>query len=108
MQHALVTIAMVAFGSTLFVRAVDPIVLKIADSFAVAPASAALLITAFALPYAAMQPILGAMADVFGKPRLMIVCLAMGIAASLASAFAPSRYAPSVVGTLYRLSAVRT
>jgi predicted MFS family arabinose efflux permease len=90
MNRALVTIALIAFGSTLFVRAVDPIVLKIADGFAVAPSSAALLITAFALPYAMMQPILGAMADVFGKPRLMVACLTIGVCASLASAFAPT------------------
>jgi predicted MFS family arabinose efflux permease len=90
MNRALVTIALIAFGSTLFVRAVDPIVLKIADGFAVAPSSAALLITAFALPYAMMQPILGAMADAFGKPRLMVACLTIGVCASLASAFAPT------------------
>jgi len=90
MKRVLVTIALIAFGSTLFVRAVDPLVLKIADSFGVTPAHAALLITAFALPYALMQPILGAVADVFGKPRLMVTCLAIGVLASIASAFAPT------------------
>lgn len=90
MNRLLLTIAMVAFGSTLFVRAVDPIVLKVAEDFAIEPAHAALLISAFALPYAAMQPVLGALADIFGKRRLMLTCLAIGIAASLASAFAPN------------------
>ena len=44
--------------------------------------TAALLSTAFAFPYALMQPVLGVTGDFFGKTRLMNVCvLVMAIAA---------------------------
>ena len=40
----------------------------------VEPATAALLSTAFTLPYALVQPLLGALADMFSKARLMLLC----------------------------------
>ena len=47
------------FATTLFVRAVDPVIPRIADHFAMDLHTVALLATAFALPYAIMQPVLG-------------------------------------------------
>ncbi len=76
------------FATTLFMRAVDPVVPQIADDFAIDPHTVALLATAFSLPYAIMQPVLGGLADAFGKTRLMTwslvvltVCAAVGAAA---------------------------
>lgn len=76
------------FATTLFMRAVDPMVPQIATDFAVDPHTVALLATAFTLPYAVMQPVLGGLADAFGKTRLMTwslvvltVCAAVGAAA---------------------------
>jgi predicted MFS family arabinose efflux permease len=48
---------------------------------AVATATAAMLSTAFTLPYALVQPVLGALADMFSKTRLIALCmLIVGIA----------------------------
>ena len=88
MTGILITVALAVFATTLFVRSVDPIVLQIAAGVAVPPTQAALLSTAFALPYALMQPVLGAMADSLGKARMMVVCLAIGTLATLAGAVA--------------------
>jgi predicted MFS family arabinose efflux permease len=88
MSRALLTISLIAFGCTLFTRSVDPVIPQIASSLDVLPTTAALLSTAFALPYAVVQPILGAVADVFGKARLMLLCLAIGVVACFLSAFA--------------------
>lgn len=90
MNRVLVTMSLVAFATTLFVRSVDPIVPKIADAIHVPQSTAALLSTAFALPYALMQPVLGAVADSWGKARVMVVCLVLGTLATLAAAAAPS------------------
>ena len=61
------------FASTLFTRAVDPVVPKIAYDLGIDVKTAALLSTAFTFPYAFAQPVLGTIGDFFGKTRLMIV-----------------------------------
>jgi predicted MFS family arabinose efflux permease len=52
--------------------------------------TAALLSTAFTLPYAIMQPVLGTIADFFGKTRLMNVSLLIVSVTALVCAFATS------------------
>jgi predicted MFS family arabinose efflux permease len=86
MNRLLVTVSLIAFGCTIFSRTVDPIVPQIAASFDILPATAALLASAYALPYAIVQPVLGALADIFGKARLMVVCLAIAVVATFLSA----------------------
>jgi predicted MFS family arabinose efflux permease len=81
MTYVLNVIACVMFAGALNTRVVDPVVPQIAFDLAVEPATAALLSTAFAVPYALMQPVLGAMADTFGKGRMMMACL-VGIVVS--------------------------
>jgi predicted MFS family arabinose efflux permease len=83
-------VAFVAFATSLFTRSTDPIVPQIADAFTVAPETAALLASAFALPYAFVQPVLGALADMFSKTRLMTACLLILVAASTVAVFAPN------------------
>jgi predicted MFS family arabinose efflux permease len=79
-----------AFASGFALRLADPIVLPVAAHFAVTPTSAALLNTAYALPYALAQPFLGPIGDRFGKPRCIQVCVA-GLALMLAlGAIAPT------------------
>ncbi len=68
-------LAFVVFASSLFMRAVDPVIPQIAVGLNVEPATAALLSTAFTLPYALVQPVLGALADMFSKTRMMLGCL---------------------------------
>jgi MFS transporter, DHA1 family, inner membrane transport protein len=79
----------VAFASALSVRAVDPVIPLVAADLAVSTATAALLSTAFALPYALAQPIIGPIADMVGKTRLMTACLAVQAIACIIGAFAP-------------------
>ncbi|NUZ04684.1 MFS transporter [Piscinibacter koreensis] len=82
--------AVCAFASGFALRLTDPIVLPIAHHFGVAATAAALLNTAYALPYALAQPFLGPLGDRFGKARCIQVCVA-ALAAMLAlGAVAPS------------------
>lgn len=83
-------VSMIGFASALSTRAVDPIVPPIAEGLAVEPGTVALLTTAFALPFALMQPILGPISDMIGKVRLMMICLAVITVASFACAFTTS------------------
>jgi predicted MFS family arabinose efflux permease len=67
--------AFVVFATTLFMRSVDPVIPQIASGLNVAPTTAALLSTGFTLPYALIQPVLGALADMFSKTRLIAICM---------------------------------
>ena len=78
-----------AFASGFALRLADPIILPVATHFAVTPQVAALLNTAYALPYALAQPFLGPIGDRFGKPRCIQVCVAGLAATLLLGAFAP-------------------
>ena len=69
-------------------RSVDPVIPQIAHGLNVEPATAALLSTAFTLPYALVQPVLGALADMFSKARLMLLCMLIVAIATLACGFA--------------------
>ena len=90
MTRTLNLIALVVFASSLFMRSTDPVIPQIASGLSVEPATAALLSTAFTLPYALIQPVLGALADMFSKSRLMLLCLLVLTAAALAAAMAPN------------------
>ena len=83
-------VSLVVFASTLFSRAVDPIVPKIAADLAIDVKTAALLSSAFTFPYALTQPALGTIADFFGKTRLMNASLAAVVTTTILSAFISS------------------
>ena len=76
------------FATSTFVRSIDPVIPPIAADLATDPATVALLSTAFALPYAVVQPLLGVLADMFGKTRLMTISLVALVLTATASAFA--------------------
>ncbi|MEA2902825.1 MAG: transporter, family, inner rane transport protein [Alphaproteobacteria bacterium] len=78
------------FASTVFTRAVDPVIPQIAAEFAIDLNTAALLSTAYTLPYALVQPVLGTVADFFGKTRLMNLAVLIVSIAALICALAPS------------------
>lgn len=78
------------FATTLFMRAVDPVVPQIAEYFVIDPRTVALLATAFSLPYAITQPVLGGLADAFGKARLMTWSLVVLVIAAAVGAVAPN------------------
>jgi predicted MFS family arabinose efflux permease len=77
-------IALASFAAALSQRALDPVLPHVADDMLVTVAVAAGLSSALAFTFAIVQPVLGAAADMFGKARLMIVCLVLlGVASIL-------------------------
>src|SRR5664279_1876861 len=74
-------LAFVNFAASLFARSVDPLIPQVAASLNVEMTTAALLTTAFSLSYALIQPVLGALADVFSKTWMIAGCmLVLGLA----------------------------
>src|SRR3954465_1503682 len=80
--------SLIGFIAALASRATDPIIPPIAHDIQVDPNAVALLTTAFALPFALVQPVLGPVGDMVGKVRVMIACLAVTILAMVASGLA--------------------
>jgi predicted MFS family arabinose efflux permease len=87
---ALNIITVACFAASLSVRSLDPVLPHIADEFSVSIATAAGFASAYAFTFAAIQPLIGAAADMFGKARLMIACLALLGLANLLGALATS------------------
>jgi predicted MFS family arabinose efflux permease len=87
---ALNIIALATFAASLSARALDPVLPHIADDFGVSIATAASFAAVFAFTFAIVQPVLGAAADLFGKARLMIVCLVLLGFASILGAMSTS------------------
>jgi predicted MFS family arabinose efflux permease len=74
---ALNIITLATFAASLSARALDPVLPHVADDFGVSIATAASFAAVFAFTFAIIQPVLGAAADLFGKARLMIICLVL-------------------------------
>src|SRR6185369_1340787 len=87
---ALNIIALATFAASLSARALDPVLPNVAGDFGVSIATAASFAAAFAFTFAIVQPVLGAAADLFGKARLMIVCLMLLGLANILGAMATS------------------
>ncbi|MGM4892227.1 MFS transporter [Tardiphaga sp. 709] len=83
-------IALASFAAALSQRALDPVLPHVADDLLVTVAVAAGLSSALAFTFAIVQPVLGAAADMFGKARLMIVCLVLLGLASILGALTTS------------------
>ncbi|HLX18262.1 MAG TPA: MFS transporter [Bradyrhizobium sp.] len=90
MPPAINIIAIATFAASLSARALDPVLPRVADEFSVTIAAAASFAAVFAFTFAIVQPVLGAAADLFGKARLMIVCLAVLGLANILGAVATS------------------
>jgi predicted MFS family arabinose efflux permease len=86
----ILTFGMGGFASAFATRLTDPLVAVLAADFAADPARVALLASAFALPYALVQPVLGPVADAWGKQRVILFALAFQAVFLFASALAPS------------------
>ncbi len=89
MNRILIVVGFVGFATSLSFRAIDPAIALIAFDFGMIPERAALLSTAFALPFALGQPVLGPIADAVGKTRVITACVVVLLFASLAGAAAP-------------------
>lgn len=86
----LVILACACFVATLSIRIVDPVIPEVARDLGVTAETIALTATAFAIPYALSQPVLGPLGDTIGKARIIKVCLAVMLASLIASALAPN------------------
>ncbi|HWW46776.1 MAG TPA: MFS transporter [Xanthobacteraceae bacterium] len=70
-------IALATFAANLSVRALDPVLPHVSEDLAVSIAQAAGLSAGFAFTFAIIQPLVGAAADMLGKARMMLICLAL-------------------------------
>ncbi len=77
------------YASALGTRLLDPLMPVLGAEFATAASTTALLTTAFALPYALIQPVLGPVGDALGKRRVVGWCLVALAVATLLCALAP-------------------
>ncbi len=82
----LLVLGFTGLAANVAIRIVDPIVPLLAREFDVAVTTVALLATAYTLPYALGQPVLGPLGDSKGKAKVMsiaLVILAIALAASM-------------------------
>ncbi len=86
----LVILGICAMTGAMAIRIPDPVVPLIAGHFSVAITTAALLATAFALPYGLFQPILGPLGDALGKTRVLRFCMVVLLLSLVAGAMAPT------------------
>lgn len=77
MRRVLAMYGPAVFAGALATRATDPVVAEIAADFGSTAAQVALLGTAYTLPFALVQPILGPVADAVGKRRVVTVCVGL-------------------------------
>jgi len=87
---ALNIITLATFAASLSARALDPVLPHVADDFSISIATAASFASVFAFTFAIIQPVLGAAADLFGKARLMVVCLMLLGVANILGAMSTS------------------
>ena len=83
-------LSLCGFSGALATRLLDPLITSIASDFAMSLSVAALLASAFALPFGLSQPFLGPLGDAFGKPVVIKIAAAVLAACLLASALAPN------------------
>src|SRR3954466_11492430 len=67
----IILLGLCSFAAALSGRVTDPFVPTIATELGASTDRVALLATAFAVPYAAIQPILGPVGDAWGKRRVI-------------------------------------
>ena len=79
-----------AFAGSISYRSFDPIIVMVASDFSVSVQQAALLVSAYGLPYAAMQPVLGPIGDAYSKARLIKICLAVTTISTAIASVAPN------------------
>jgi predicted MFS family arabinose efflux permease len=83
-------IALAGFSAALSTRALDPVLPHVAEDFSISITTAASIAAGYALIYALVQPVVGAAADLFGKARLMTLCLVLLGVACILGALATS------------------
>src|SRR3954466_10476126 len=74
-RASLLVLGMAAFMVQADARVIDPLLHVIARDFFTVPATAAIVISSYALPYGLFQLLYGPLGDRIGKLRVMAVCL---------------------------------
>jgi MFS transporter, DHA1 family, inner membrane transport protein len=90
MQYLLPIIAMGNFAAGLTSRVIDPVVPQISQQLAVNITTAATLASASAIAFAFVQLPLGMVADLFGKPKVILTCLVILGLANIVGSFTDS------------------
>ena len=62
-MNLILVLCFAAFAGSISYRSFDPLVTMVASDFDITVRQAALLVSAYGLPYAAMQPLLGPIGD---------------------------------------------
>jgi predicted MFS family arabinose efflux permease len=86
----LFVLSLCGFASAMSGRILDPVVTEIAADFGRPVATVALLATAYAVPFALSQPVLGPLGDLFSKTLILKVTVALLAFCSIAAALAPT------------------
>ncbi len=86
----LVLLSLAAFSSSLAIRILDPLVPQLSRDLGTDVGTVALISSAFAIPFALGQPILGPLGDAFGKARMIKICLSVLTVGTIAAVFAPT------------------
>lgn len=89
-MNLILVLCVAAFAGSISYRSFDPLVTVVASDFGVTIRQAALLVSAYGLPYAAMQPLLGPIGDSYSKARLIKLCLAVTTVSTALASFAPN------------------
>lgn len=87
-REAIMLLALAGFNAGISLRCVEPMLPKLAIDFDTSVSAASVIITAFALAYAASVLLQGPMGDRFGKLRVVTIAMAFAGAASIGCALA--------------------
>ena len=88
-RRLILLLGLSCFAGALTSRVTDPFVVSISEEFRSSPESVALLATAFAVPFALVQPVLGPVGDALGKRRVIRVALCLLAVFTVLAPFAP-------------------
>lgn len=89
-RASLLVLGAAAFMAQVDARVIDAMLQVVATDFHTVPARAAIVVSAFALPYGLFQLFYGPLGDRLGKLRVMTACLGLFSLATFACGFAPS------------------
>ena len=89
-KRAIILLSTAAFSSSINIRACDPLLPQIAQSFSVSVGSASLIITTFAVGYGLTQLLFGPVGDRYGKYLVVAVTTILAGIATAFSAFMPT------------------
>ena len=88
-RRLILLLGLSCFAGALSSRVTDPFVVSISTEFRTSPESVALLATAFAVPFALVQPVLGPLGDALGKRRVIRWALCLLAVFALLAPLAP-------------------